>query len=405
MSETPAANGAGLTYITTQDGARLAVKRRAAGGTPVIFLHGLAVNADLWDLPRISGPDYEYRSLADMLHEAGHDIWLVNMRGHGAPHMLSTPPPGQDDWSVDHFITLDLPAVIEHVIAATGRRPFAIGASMGAMTLAGYAQGATLTGTGSEARIVADPDVAAQRGQQLAGAVFVEFPAALRWLSSAFNCGGQLDLRSLLRDFHRTDAATNYPFELLARWGWLEALIAAAGQVPLGWLRRDPVEPWWTRLPQPVANRLAGLERKVAQAMLRLAGTFTGASNYRAEVLLQGRRYIMDHMKAGVLTQMAKSVRAGAFISTLGTPDHVYSDHYENVTAPTLVVAGGRDRIANPAVTREVFFERIKAADKSFRLFPEIAHGEFEAAPIASEQVYPEIKSWVAARDTRSGGA
>jgi alpha-beta hydrolase superfamily lysophospholipase len=395
--------GRQLEVVVAEDGARLTVKRRRGAGTPVIFLHGLAVNADLWDLPSVSGPDYEYRSLASILNEAGYDLWLVNFRGHGAPHMLSAPAPGQEDWSVDHFVLFDLPAVVEHALAETGRRPFVIGASMGSMTLAGFAEGARLVGEAAGTHIVADAELAARRAGQLAGAVFVEFPAALRWPSSAYDAARGVDFKALLRDFLRTDADANYPFELLARWGWLEALISEAGHVPLGWLRREPGQSWWANLPAPLSESLAELERKVAQGMLGLAGKFSGATNYRAEVLLQGRRYIMDHMKAGVLAQMAKSVRLGAFVSTLGAPDHVYSDHYANVVVPTLVVAGGRDRIANPAVTRDVFFERIQAADKTFRLYPEIAHGEFEAAPIATRQVYPDIKSWLDARDAAAG--
>jgi pimeloyl-ACP methyl ester carboxylesterase len=389
-----------LVRVTTADGARIALKRKPVrDGTPVIFLHGLAVNADLWDLPEIRGAGFHYRSLAAILHEAGYDIWLMNLRGHGGPHMLSEPPPGQDDWCVDHFIVFDLPAVVDHVLAQTGRRPFVIGNSMGAMTLAGYVQGATLAGAGDAQRVAAAPELARQRSARLAGAVFVEFPAALRWPSSLFDEGGQINWTNLLRDWHRTDADTNYPFELLARWGWLQALVEAAGVVPLDWLRADPSQPWWSRLPEPVAGRVAALERAAVQAMLQLGGTFTGATNHRAEVILQGRRYVMDHMKAGVLKQMAESVRRGAFVSGLGTPPHVYSDHYQNITVPALVVLGERDRIANAEVTRTVFFERIQSADKTCRVYEGIAHGEFEAAPVACERVYPDIKSWLAARD------
>ena len=129
--------------------------------------------------------------------------------------------------------------------------------------------------------------------------------------------------------------------------------------------------------------------------MLRLAGTFTGATNHRAEVMLQGRRYVLDHLKAGVLRQLTKCVRARAFVSALGSPDHVYSDHYDLVRLPTLVVHGGRDRIANHDVTRTAFFERVTAADKRFLFYEEIAHGEVEAAPVASEKVYPAIRAWL----------
>ena len=43
-----------LLRVLTADGARVTVKRKPiGGGRPVIFLHGLAVNADLWDLPEV----------------------------------------------------------------------------------------------------------------------------------------------------------------------------------------------------------------------------------------------------------------------------------------------------------------------------------------------------------------
>jgi pimeloyl-ACP methyl ester carboxylesterase len=418
-----------VVYVPTHDGARVAVKRRPTpGGPPVIFIHGLAVNADLWDLPDVEGRDFHYRSLASLLHDAHYDIWLMNLRGHGAPRMLSQPPPGQSDWCIDHFILFDLPAVVAHVRAATDQRPFIIGASMGAMTLAGYVQGAQLIGDTPATRdtfapdpvdtaraadpqlapataphIVADPALARSRQEHLAGAIFVEFPAALRWPQSLYGAGGRLRLRALLRDFWRTDGDVNYAFEILARWGWLHALLAAAGQVPLSiFVPSGERGPWYNRLPAVFAGQIAKVERVAIQAMLSVAGTFTGATHHRAEVMLAGHRYILDHMKAGVLRQLAKCVRAGAFVSDTGTPDHVYSNHYDTVALPTLVVQGGRDRIANADVTRTTFFDVIPAADKQFLLYPEIAHGELEAAPYASMHVYPAICEWLAARVQRA---
>lgn len=392
--------GTPVVYVPTTDGARIAVKRRPyAGGVPVIFVHGLAVNADLWDLPAVEGPGFHYRSLAALLQEAGLDIWLVNLRGHGAPRMRSEPAPSQTDWCVDHFILFDLPAVVEHVCAATRQRPFVIGASMGAMTLAGHLQGARLVECDGQQRIEADPAAAEARQMQLAGAVFVEFPAVLRWPDSAYDADGKLQWAALLRDWWRVDGDVNYPFEVLSRWGWLHAILDAAGQVPVNWLGGDPSrEPWYTRLPKPLADGIARAEVAVVQAMMRMAGTFTGATHHRAEVMLRGRRYVFDHMKAGVLRQLTKCVRQRAFVSALGTPDHVYSDHYDTVRLPTLVVQGGCDRIANAEMTRRHFFERIPAADKQLLYFEEIAHGELEAAPVASAQVYPRVIEWLTAR-------
>jgi pimeloyl-ACP methyl ester carboxylesterase len=390
-----------IVYALTADGARIAIKRKPnPGGVPVVFFHGMAVNADIWDMPTIAEPDFQYRSLGAVLHESGCDVWLVNLRGHGAPRMYSEPPPGQDDWCVDHSILYDIPAVLAYVVDRTGRRPFAVATSMGAMALAAHLEGSTLIGNGADARIIADYDLALERQRNLAGVVLLEFPAALRWSASLYDEQGRLRWESLFRDGLRRDGGANYPFELLAHWPWLQAMIDASGSVPLDRLRGDPDRPpWWRSLPGPIAGRLERLEKSTASAALQLAGVFSGATHHRAEVLLRGRRYVLDQMKAGVLRQMAKSVRQRGFVSLLGAPDYIYSDGYDCIAeVPVLVMAGGRDRIASADVIREVFFDRIQSADKTFRLWPDVAHGEFTASPYASDLVYPEIQAWIASR-------
>lgn len=399
----------GYCHIPTSDGATVAIKRKPIpGGPPIIFIHGIAVNAELWDLPEVKGPDFTFRSLASLLHEVGYDLWLMSLRGHGTVTLRSEPPAGQEDWCVDHFIVYDLPAVIDHVRQQTGQRPIVIGASMGSMTLAGYVQGATAvqTGQGEQGlKIVAEPALARTRQEKLAGCVFAEFPAALRWPDALYDASGKLDWRVLLRDWWRHDPDANFPVEVLSRWGWLQALVGAVGEIPLAWLGgRGSGEPWYRRLPAPLAERIEQLEVGALEALMRIAGVFTGQSNHRAEVMLHGRRFIFDTMKAGVLQQMAKCVRQRAFVSALGTPDHVYSDHYALVTAPVLVVQGGRDRIANPDIVRSVFFDGIASDDKEFMFDPDVAHGEIEAAPLACERLYPRIIAWIAAHSpTRRG--
>ena len=396
--------GAPIEYVATNDGARIACKRKPrADATPVIFVHGLAVNADLWDVPPIEGADYTFRGLPTVLHEAGYDIWLMNLRGHGAPTMLSEPAPGQEDWCVDHFILYDLSAVVKHVRQKTGCRPFIIGNSMGAMTTAGFLQGARLIGTGDSAQIVADAETARSRQQSVAGAVFVEFPAALRWPKSLYDEDGNVKWRELLTAWRETDPDVNYPFEVLSRMGWLQAILEAVGEVRLEWLRPKVDEQrWWKKLPKPVAEAFGRMEEAWNQGLRRFAERYKGVQNFRPETFTQGLLAAADHMKVGVLKQIAKSVRAGAFVSALGTPDHVYSEHYANIELPALVIVGSEDRIANADVNREVFFERIRSADKTFRNFEGLAHGDFEFAPVACERVFPLISSWIADRDKRT---
>jgi pimeloyl-ACP methyl ester carboxylesterase len=312
-------SSAGIVHIPTQDGAQIACKRRPASGQPVVLLHGLAVNADVWDCPEIRGDNFMFRSLPGFLNEADYDVWLVNLRGHGAPHMLSAPAPGQTDWCVDHFILYDLPAVIDHVARSTGRKPFLIGNSMGAMTIAGCMQGATLVGYGQSQAIVADEACARRRQADVAGCVLVEFPAALRWPKSFYTESSGAGFAELLRELQNPDAGSNYPFELMARWPWIETLLSATGSVRLDWLRPRGAPP----PADEMAPRPDFVARIKAAAMRWYSERFKAAENFQIETFTNGLLRAADHMKAGVLRQMGKCVRSGSFVSALGTPDHV----------------------------------------------------------------------------------
>jgi hypothetical protein len=43
-------------------------------------------------------------------------------------------------------------------------------------------------------------------------------------------------------------------------------------------------------------------------------------------------------------------------------------------------------------------FDAARSNDKTFLFFDTIGHGEFTAAPIAYEEVYPRIEAWIAER-------
>lgn len=424
--------------VLTSDGAVLAMRRLPGDGPPVVLLHGLAVHSGMWDIPPIDGPGYRFRGLAWALADAGFDVWMPNFRGNGPREHFSEPPAGQRDWFIDHFILYDAPAIFDHVRRATGRRAFAAGCSMGAMVLGAYLQGATLAlapvgaaapvaaaGVSSndeprasidesdvsraaagpdvpaattEIRIVSDTSLAAARQADLSGAVFITFPAALRWPRRLYDAEGRLNWPELAKEWSEGGFDNNYPFEAMARMGWVQALLTGVGKVPLDWLRAGRLDYDQSGVPRLIADGLRHVEKVLMKGALRVADAFTGAKNHKVEVFMHGRRHVIEAIKSGVLLQMGKSVRARAFVSALGAPDHAYSDHYNEVVLPTLIVAGARDRIAHAETTREAFFDVIRSRDKTFRTYDDMGHGEFSMAPIAAERVFPEIVSWLSER-------
>jgi pimeloyl-ACP methyl ester carboxylesterase len=111
----------------THDGWTLALFRRrpraAARATPVLLLHGIAMNRRAMDL------DLPGRSLAASLAGAGFDCFALDLRGHGASRAGA--PRG---WTLDHYLGEDLPAALDAVRAATGApRAFLVGHSQGAL--------------------------------------------------------------------------------------------------------------------------------------------------------------------------------------------------------------------------------------------------------------------------------
>jgi alpha-beta hydrolase superfamily lysophospholipase len=125
---------------------------------------------------------------------------------------------------------------------------------------------------------------------------------------------------------------------------------------------------------------------------------FKGASLAEPQMVMHGLLPMLDHLKAGVMKQFARSVRERGFVAAAGEPPYAYSEHYDAIVCPVLLVLGGQDRIACAEVTRELFFERIASTDKSLLLFDEFAHGEFAYATAATQRVYPPIVEWVLER-------
>jgi predicted alpha/beta hydrolase len=120
-----------IHFASTPDGWRLALHRHRplveGAGKPVLLCAGYGCNRHFLDY------DERY-SLARFLARHGFDAWVVELRGRGLSHPTHTcARPGA--WTFDDLATVDVPAAIDYVVAATGRRVGWIGHSMGGMVL------------------------------------------------------------------------------------------------------------------------------------------------------------------------------------------------------------------------------------------------------------------------------
>lgn len=91
-----------LHIVPARDGVELAVWRVGTRtGEPVLLLHGLGSNR--------LGFDWPGRSFASWLADRGYDVFLPELRGHGASQRPTS------GWSLDDYLIHDLPAVLEAI--------------------------------------------------------------------------------------------------------------------------------------------------------------------------------------------------------------------------------------------------------------------------------------------------
>lgn len=113
-----------LFHVRTADGLRLAVHRvppPRGEGPAVVLCHGLSTNH--------LGLNFPGRSLAGWLAAHGYDVYLPDLRGGGESDCPSC-------WDLDDHVYRDLPAIVEGVLARSGRKKLHwVGHSMGGVAL------------------------------------------------------------------------------------------------------------------------------------------------------------------------------------------------------------------------------------------------------------------------------
>ncbi|MBM4282629.1 MAG: alpha/beta hydrolase [Deltaproteobacteria bacterium] len=131
-----------LHRVRCADGVVVTAKRfrpRAVDAAllPVVCLPGLGTDSHNFDAPAPWG-------LARVLADAGHDTWPIDLRGTGQSTLSFSRWVGV---TFDDFAGLDLPAVVDHVLATTGAPQVAlVGHSMGGLV----AYAALSSGMGSK---------------------------------------------------------------------------------------------------------------------------------------------------------------------------------------------------------------------------------------------------------------
>ena len=118
----------------TDDGWLLALYRYrpgriTAGREPIILCHGMLSNRFNVDLD-------QQTSLARFLREAGFDVWIMELRGHGGSRRAQGARSRGFDWAFDDYVRKDVPAAIRSVRHLTGAlRVHWFGHSMGGVLL------------------------------------------------------------------------------------------------------------------------------------------------------------------------------------------------------------------------------------------------------------------------------
>ena len=120
------------TRLHTADGATIALHHHPAAGPPVLLVHGISSNHHYFDLD-------SSHDLADWLAARGHDVWMLDLRGHGDA-LYGDRGRQFTGWTLDDYGEYDVDTAVRSIQTMTGAaRVDYIGHSMGGMVGAIYA--------------------------------------------------------------------------------------------------------------------------------------------------------------------------------------------------------------------------------------------------------------------------
>jgi polyhydroxyalkanoate synthase len=152
---------------------------------------------------------------------------------------------------------------------------------------------------------------------------------------------------------------------------------------------------------EPLASLEGHLGIPLAPPMLR--DTIFAKENLPPETYNVLEEIAVANATKRELRQFARSVQRGEFVSADGSVS--YTAALGSITAPSLVVVGRADELADPLVGREVF-ERLGSKDKELVIAGradgfsgDLGHVDLMVGPAARRDVYPRIVAWLAKHD------
>lgn len=285
-------------------------------------------------------------SLARYLVRRGYDTWVVELRGAGRSTRPTVWNGKRYQWTFEDYVQHDAPAALRVVLRTTGAAQ---------VHWVGHSMGGMI------------------------GYALLMSPAQGK-IASAVTLGSPTmsDVGHPLLDF-------GVPYRVLLR--------LLPDRVPLGTL---------ARLAAPLAPLLARvLSRSIAEL-----GWYPGNTDVRFMRALM--LTAVDDLPASLLREFARWYDTKAMSDRYNLFD--FTEHLERITAPILIIAGGRDALT-PVRDLERVYRGIASADKAFRVIGrehgdahEYSHADLVLGLHAPDDVYPVVLQWLEAHRRSTTG-
>jgi pimeloyl-ACP methyl ester carboxylesterase len=290
----------------------------------ILLIHGFGQNRYAWHLP--------LRSVSNFLAQAGHDVFNLDLRGHGrSAHLGARRPVGPAE-----YVREDVPTALEEIRQLVGDRPvFLVGHSLGG--LVSYA-------------------VAPSYGSAIAGV-----------------------------------AAIGSPYHFLAG---LQGLARIGALVHFLEKRVDALHDDLAMPLRLFGDAVRTFRALVDSPLYPLPFRGYAPANIEPDVLSQHMALAMDAGSIRVMRHMFRWAREREGRRDVPGGIEGFGESFEAMTdTPLLVIAGSLDDLAAPAGVLTAY-ERSHARDKAYRCFPS-GHIDLLVGHTAPLTTWPALETWL----------